>query len=168
MRCYVYHFQFGCSHHFFFSHHLQDHHHHQHHHEDHLHDHHHHDHIIVIIIVIPRTSTSIVITSSGPLSSLAADLYPDSNRHLPRTYVSDIYAKNEHGCKCISWLCLLTPPLSVDSWVGSGSCLHPIQTFLSDPRLFFAEIRAPLVAVITNSRAETTTENKSEINLTLN
>ena len=34
--------------------------------------------IIVIIIVLPRSSTGIVSTSCGPLSSPTADLYPDS------------------------------------------------------------------------------------------
>lgn len=44
-----------------------------------------------------------------------------------------------------------------------------IRSGLFDPICFFAaEIIAPLVAVITNSRAKTTTENKSEINLASN
>ena len=51
--------------------------------------------IIIIIVVLPRSSTGIVITSSGPLSSLTADLYPDS--FYLRGHVSDILLrKNEH------------------------------------------------------------------------
>ena len=79
--------------------------------------------------------------------------------------VLDIPVKSKHNTQNVSW----HPPLSVDSSVGldlvfirSGPFLSD-PAFLSDPGLFFAEIRAPLVAVITNSgeRAKSTTENKS-------
>ena len=61
------------------------------------------------------------------------------------------------------------PQLDRDLVFIRSGLFYPIPAFLSDPGLFFAEIRAPLVAVITNSsgRAKTTTENKSQINLTL-
>ena len=86
--------------------------------------------------------------------------------------VLDIPVKSKHNTQNVSW----HPPLSVDSSVGldlvfirSGPFLSD-PAFLSDPGLFFAEIRAPLVAVITNSgeRAKSTTENKSQVNLTFN
>ena len=47
--------------------------------------------VIVIIVVIPRTSTGIVITSSAPLSSLTADLYPDSFYHGPTSMLFQIF-----------------------------------------------------------------------------